>query len=594
MTYSGLANEGFYECYCHDDGRTGTICKITPHYWANDGNGASNSSIVDMWNNNIDTRPASSNYLIDDRGSILCAVEEENRAWTSSNFENDSIALTIEVSTLSNNTGEITYDAWASLVKLCTDICHRYNFTLNYTGESDGSLTFHYMFSATDCPGQYIIDHAYDLVENVNNNLATGNFEHVEPVGNSSASDGGGGNITGVVNDSPTAYAVGINNKILFEQDYITPYVVCINENTPELDYQKLKEKDVVGVLIDTGSYFNELHEVNYPVRNQNLDAQVQAAKLAYVPFGFIVNVKAQSIEEAYAEFADMKLIVRRYPPQLGVWLNLDLGDDIDVNTEIINQYYRVLYDYGFYDQMGLYGDREHIDKIKWDENYMRFYWVMNRHLSSLDKVHQLPKPEFFMYEGTQDEEALIEPDFAAAARLKTTGGSSSSSSGSSGDFDFSGEEVAEIIWNAALSQGCTQEAAAALIGNSYQESGINPASDSGVAKGLFQCESGYWGELYSIADEMGTDWTDPRVQITLLFRSAPAQFDTYTGLSPHYYSTGEWCWWPEPMTFDEWCHLTDVALATEIFERVWERASIPMMENRINAAYEYYDKFKK
>jgi hypothetical protein len=39
------------------------------------------------------------------------------------------------------------------LVNLCVDICKRYGFRLNYTGNANGSLTEHRMFASTSCPG---------------------------------------------------------------------------------------------------------------------------------------------------------------------------------------------------------------------------------------------------------------------------------------------------------------------------------------------------------------------------------------------------------------------------------------------------------
>lgn len=42
---------------------------------------------------------------------------------------------------------------WDALVGLCADICTRYGFRLNYTGDRNGSLTEHGMFASTACPG---------------------------------------------------------------------------------------------------------------------------------------------------------------------------------------------------------------------------------------------------------------------------------------------------------------------------------------------------------------------------------------------------------------------------------------------------------
>jgi N-acetyl-anhydromuramyl-L-alanine amidase AmpD len=99
------------------------------------------------------SRNASANYCIGVKGDIVCNVEEENRAWTSSNRLNDLQAITIEVSN-SKMGGDypISEASWNSLVNLCVDICQRYNFKLVYDGTPNGSLTRHNMFANTDCP----------------------------------------------------------------------------------------------------------------------------------------------------------------------------------------------------------------------------------------------------------------------------------------------------------------------------------------------------------------------------------------------------------------------------------------------------------
>lgn len=148
MSYSGLAT------YCnrtsqHYDGRFGyKVCKITPHYMAAAWSG---KQCADYFARN--TRQASSNYCIGINGDIACSVDEENAAWTSSNWLNDSQSITIECGNINNATGEMTQATWDSLVNLCVDICKRYGFRLNYTGNSSGSLTMHKMFAATSCPG---------------------------------------------------------------------------------------------------------------------------------------------------------------------------------------------------------------------------------------------------------------------------------------------------------------------------------------------------------------------------------------------------------------------------------------------------------
>lgn len=124
------------------------ICKITIHQMAGKLTGKQCATNVFQKVG----RGASANYCIGYNGDIVCNVEEENRAFTSSSEWNDCQAITIEVSNSANGTDRITEASYNSLVNLCTDICQRYGFKLVYDGTKNGSLTRHDMFANTNCP----------------------------------------------------------------------------------------------------------------------------------------------------------------------------------------------------------------------------------------------------------------------------------------------------------------------------------------------------------------------------------------------------------------------------------------------------------
>lgn len=117
-------------------------------------------------------RQASSNYGIGYNGEIACYVDEENRAWTSSNRANDCQAITIEVANSSaGGDWPISDASWNALVKLCVDICKRHHFRLEYDGTPNGSLTRHDMFANTNCPGPYLKSRLPELARVVNAKL---------------------------------------------------------------------------------------------------------------------------------------------------------------------------------------------------------------------------------------------------------------------------------------------------------------------------------------------------------------------------------------------------------------------------------------
>lgn len=119
-------------------------------------------------------RRASSNYAIDTRGRVALYVEEANRAWTSSSPENDHQAVTIEVA--NDETGgdwHVSGASYKALLTLCTDICLRNGIeALVYTGDPEGNLTIHKMFSEnTECPGPYLERKMPEIAEEVNRRL---------------------------------------------------------------------------------------------------------------------------------------------------------------------------------------------------------------------------------------------------------------------------------------------------------------------------------------------------------------------------------------------------------------------------------------
>lgn len=169
MSYSSLTNK--YIPASADNymrGRGGyKVCKITPHHMA-----CQWSAERCAQSFQVSGRMASANYCIGSDGTIVANVDEENRAWTSSNYYNDCQAITIEVAneTCAPN-WTISTKAWNALVNLCVDICKRYGFRLNYTGNANGSLTEHRMFAATACPGSYLHSKISQLALEVNARL---------------------------------------------------------------------------------------------------------------------------------------------------------------------------------------------------------------------------------------------------------------------------------------------------------------------------------------------------------------------------------------------------------------------------------------
>lgn len=166
MSYSNLVNK-YIPTTNYTHGRSGNkVCKITIHHMSG------NLSIETCGNLfKSKSRKSSSNYGIGSDGRIACYVDEENRAWTSSSKWNDDRAITIEVANNNTKKWTISDKAMESLIKLCADICRRYNFKLQYTGNKNGTLTRHCFYSDTDCPGPYIKNKTSYIVKEVNKRI---------------------------------------------------------------------------------------------------------------------------------------------------------------------------------------------------------------------------------------------------------------------------------------------------------------------------------------------------------------------------------------------------------------------------------------
>ena len=139
---------------------------LVGNYHERQGNGVSRIIIHHMAGNLslealgriMESRESSATYGIDVNGNIGRYVDEAYRPWTSSSWEADKCAVTIEVA---NNSGApdwtVSDASMNALIELCADICKRNGIAkLNYTGDKSGNLHMHKWYAATACPGPYL------------------------------------------------------------------------------------------------------------------------------------------------------------------------------------------------------------------------------------------------------------------------------------------------------------------------------------------------------------------------------------------------------------------------------------------------------
>lgn len=111
-------------------------------------------------------RCGSSHYGIGYNGEIGLYVNECDTAWTNSNWESNCRAVTIETSNDINAYPWSVSDAsLKSLIKLVADVAKRNNLGTLVKGKN---LTWHRMYAATDCPGDYLLSKMDYIVSEAN------------------------------------------------------------------------------------------------------------------------------------------------------------------------------------------------------------------------------------------------------------------------------------------------------------------------------------------------------------------------------------------------------------------------------------------
>lgn len=376
--------------------RTGSISKITVHHAAGKLTLQQFSSIM-----HSPSRTVSWNYAIAYDGSIGLYIPEKYRAWTTSNRDNDMIAITIEVSNSSNgDPWPISAEAYASLLNLCEDICRRNNIeSIHFTGDKSGNLTMHKWFASTGCPGPTLEPKFIDIAKQVNTRLG-------KPCTLDYITNPLTGEVTAVGFGS---YASMISVESLVDYSAFTPYVAILDRNVTSVDFDKLKEAGVAVVMIEAGRLFSNTHTQLSTYTNPQIDKQVIGAGKANIEYGLIADVRSRSISEANAELKELTLIIQKYIPPYGVWLQLNLSASTAINNSIVDRYAYVLKALGLKGKIGLYATRKQLSKIDWNEERQNTWYLwLNDHVESEDHLAQLLSPEFFMLDESKASDTPV------------------------------------------------------------------------------------------------------------------------------------------------------------------------------------------
>lgn len=197
--------------------------------------------------------------------------------------------------------------------------------------------------------------------------------------------------------DSPSAYNLLAYGQTMEPDEVVdpstfSPYLANIASDCTSFDCEKMKAKGVACVMLHGGMYYDVTHMPRTSgYIYSNLKSQIAEVTKHGLPWGMIVGVRARNVAEAVIECVELKKLLKKYRPSLGVWLQLDLYSKVNaVNNSILDKYYETLQEFKLHNQCGLYCNRTTLKEIDWEIYQSKFYlWIDDRmsNLSILDNV---------------------------------------------------------------------------------------------------------------------------------------------------------------------------------------------------------------
>lgn len=180
----------------------------------------------------------------------------------------------------------------------------------------------------------------------------------------------------------------------------MTPYIAHLGKNQTKVDYKKLKEMGVSGVMIYGGGYYDSDHKEKKDYIAKHVEEQTRGVDKAKLFYALYVDVRARSVEEAQKECSQLYYLLTLYPPELGIWLKLDLGKIKKTNNKIINYYLNRFMQWGVAARrnFGIYATKDQLKRISWKSKWCDDFalWLID----PVDKVSKfkgkLLEPTFF------------------------------------------------------------------------------------------------------------------------------------------------------------------------------------------------------
>jgi hypothetical protein len=110
------------------------------------------------------------------------------------------------------------------------------------------------------------------------------------------------------------------------------------------------------------------------------------------------MQMTAKTDTEIDKELYELKLVLRKYVPQLGFWLMPNFQSEKSRNDIQLRKYYEALVKIGLSGKLGIYCTRQQLQKISWESMWcnMIYLWL-NDHVEETADIDTLLTPEFFM-----------------------------------------------------------------------------------------------------------------------------------------------------------------------------------------------------
>ena len=201
---------------------------------------------------------------------------------------------------------------------------------------------------------------------------------------------------------SSADYLNGMSYGTPVSVDYtkLGTYLVELDRNSDNLDWKDLKSTMIIGALIEAGYMYTKQGKEVDTFRNPKAYDQCIAAINASKPFGYYMPARAKNARQVDAEMYQLSFLVRKYPPQLGVWLVLELTGTKAQNDKLIQLYETELIRLGLKDKLGIKCDRSYISKFSWEKIQNNWALWVDDPVSDSGVLDQLLTPEFFDIDG--------------------------------------------------------------------------------------------------------------------------------------------------------------------------------------------------